>query len=264
MITLSKERRRDRLVDERFARSLSEPERAELEAHLASSPTAAERYRRLHLIERVTALGPERALEEPSPMEIDRIAVDLGLVDRPEPPRSWLSWLTTVRMAGFSMAIAATAVLLFVFLPPRETVLTRGAAPVPVTVSTYVVSADGIGVAGTQPLGSGSHLKLRLTRTGELAAVQTVAAVLLDETGHAYVVELGTPKFDAPTVSVPGSFSLTSVTPGRVKMFVVVSSEALVLDAIDGAEITEDALRERLGAAIVDRLELTVLEERPL
>ena len=68
-----------KLVDARFVRLLDDRERSALETHLAACGFCGERYRRLQLAERVVAVGAERAFEEPSPLEIDRIAADRWL-----------------------------------------------------------------------------------------------------------------------------------------------------------------------------------------
>lgn len=263
MITLSKERRRERLVDERFRRPLSPAERESLEAHLVSSPTATERYRRLHLIERVTALGPERALEEPSPMEIDRIAVDLGLVEVPVQQPSWLTWLLSLRVIGMSTAaVAAAAVALFVLMPPTETINQRGVGPSRVTVSTYAVHTTGIRRASDgATVSSGHHLKFRVAAG---AALSTFAAILVDESGRAYVAKLEAPAISDEPVAVPGSVALTGIAPGTVKLYLIASEDPVSVDEIDGRTVTEAELERRFGDRIVERSTLQLAEERPL
>src|SRR5688572_17153957 len=87
-----------RLVDARFLRVLDTHERTELESHLVACVACSERYRRLQLAERVAAVGPDRAFDEPSPLEIERIARDLDLVERPVDRFAWLKNLRAAMM----------------------------------------------------------------------------------------------------------------------------------------------------------------------
>ncbi len=102
--------RDQKLVDAAFVGGLSANERDRMHDALAGSIELQERYRKLQLAERVASLGPERALDEPSPFEIDRVAQRLGLLDAPAPRRRWFgSWKMALPMV---VAAAAAALVL--------------------------------------------------------------------------------------------------------------------------------------------------------
>lgn len=136
-------RRDQKLVDAAFVGGLSPNERARMHDALAGSIDLQERYRKLQLAERVAALGPERALDEPSHFEIDRVAQRLGLLDAPPPPRRWFaSW-----KIALPVVVAAAAAGL-VLAPQAEqssvsdpgALVARGGEATP-SISVYRTSA---------------------------------------------------------------------------------------------------------------------------
>lgn len=231
--------RHDRLVDARFERDLSPEERASLEAHLVAAPEAAERYRRRHLIERVTALGPERALEEPSPMEIERIAGDLGLLE-PTEARAWWRRFFALRVLGPAM-VAVTAMVVLLVSTPRSELQERGASP-SWSASAYAVSSTGVRPLGGE-VSRSEHLKFRITRapTDELTAL---SAVVVDATGRAFVVALEVPPVGDATI--PGAVPLDAAAVGPAVVWLVAA------DDVDAEALPRDE--------VIARFEVTIAE----
>ncbi len=235
---MSSTRRLERLVDQRFSRPLSASERQDLEAHLAASPIASERYRRLHLMERVAALGPERALEEPSPLEVQRIANDLGLL-APDPEPSFLAWLTSFRTVGITVFAAAAFAAAVLLIPTPELVQERGGTAW--SASAYAVSSGGVERLG--PTASrDTHLKFRVTRDGD-SALTALSVVVKDASGATHVVPLEAPAFEGDTASVPGALALDAFPPGRTTFWLVRGAP----DDVDPAA---------LGDAVIERFEV--------
>lgn len=237
---MSSTRRLDRLVDERFLRPLSAAERRDLEAHLVASPVATERYRRLHLMERVAALGPDRALEEPSPLEIDRIAGDLGLFE-PEPQPSFLAWLTSFKTVGFTVFAAAAFAAAVLLIPQPEIVQERGGTAW--SASAYAVSSDGIERLGATA-SRDEHLKFRITRDGA-SDLGALSVVVKDAGGATHVLPLEVPAFERDTASVPGALALDAFPAGATTVWLV-----------RGAP--DDVDPSALGDRVIGRFEVTL------
>lgn len=225
--------RLDRLVDQRFSRSLSTNERHDLEAHLASSPVATERYRRLHLMERVAALGPERALEEPSPLEIQRIAHDLGLLEPEVAQVSFWTWLTSIRTVGFSLFAAAAFAAALLLIPNAETVTERGGTSW--SASAYAVSSAGVERLG-DTVSTTQHLKFRVTREGE-GALDALSVVILDASGARHVVAVEAPTFETDTASVPGAVALDGFPSGATTVWLVRGAADTIGAELDDADV---------------------------
>jgi hypothetical protein len=217
-----------RFVDARFLRPLADRERVELETHLSSCAWCGERYRKLQLAERVASVGVDRALEEPSALEIERIAQDLHLV---ESTGQSLGWWRALRgsIAGYSavIAVAAAVAIFFAIRPPKEVLLERGGAAVGVSFSAFVIAADGA-IRAHEPavaVSNTDHLKLRVSWSA--AAPRIVYAVVALSDGTVELAELGEPS-GAPTgATVPGAISMAKVPAEGAELWVVASDEPL-------------------------------------
>src|SRR5262245_44459267 len=129
--------REAKLVDARFVRPLSEREKRRMEDHLVACGTCRERYRKLQLADRVAAFGPDDELDRPAPVEVDRIAQDLGLLEPPR-PRRWFS----LPIFGTASTLAAVALAVVLFLRPSDELVEKGDANTGITFSAYAI-ADG-------------------------------------------------------------------------------------------------------------------------
>lgn len=256
-----------RLVDARFMRALDGNERNELETHLASCGWCSERYRRMQLAERVASVGPERAFEEPSALEIERIAQDLQLVDRTV---GRFAWWREARgaMIGFgaALAVAAAAAMFFFVQPsnptPREAPpVMRGAGEVRASFSLFAINAQGA-VRPYQPgtsISAAEVVKLRASWSG--AELNHVAVAIVDASGNVRVAQLGAPKGSNESATIPGAVSLAGSATGEATTYIIASETPLADDALRdavGRHPGADELRTALKAIAVDRRTITI------
>jgi hypothetical protein len=251
-----------KLVDARFVRPLAERERARLESHLASCGSCSERYRRLQLADRVASIGPQRALDEPSPFEIERIARDLGLV---EAPRPWWQGLLGSRavLAGVPAAVAAAAlVLVFVFPQSlveqrdRGQLIERGTGPKPVSFAAYVVGRDSrIRLhANDAAVYTSEYLKLRVAAAGVAKdALRSVQVVIVGERGGVSVLKMSVPDDRSPLRTVSGAVVLNALPPGHAVVYAIGAKEDLDEEAIRAAAAKKPGASE-LASALGDRV----------
>lgn len=248
-----------KLVDERFVRLLDGDERGHLEAHLVACAACSERYRRLQLAERVAAVGPERAVDEPGSFEIERIAGDLGLLESPR--RLRIEWLP---IGGLFLA-AATAALAFLLLPvvasqDEGELLPRGAPVADTTFAVYVVSAAGEVRAhrAEEPVRAGEHLKLRVSRAATEGTWPQLSAIVAGTEPR--VLRLESPRSADPSASVPGAIAAGALPRGRAALYLIAAPElpedARLIDAVEG-EPAAELVAKKLEAR-VQRVELVV------
>jgi hypothetical protein len=252
-----------RLVDARFLRALNGNEKTELETHLAACSSCTERYRRLQLAERVASVGPERSFEEPSQLEIERIAGDLQLI---ESTADHFAWWRNMRGAfvGFSAAVAiAAAVAIFVVVkPPRETLTERGGTVQPsLSFAVYVINESGAIRAHTpgDPVQSKELLKLRASWDG--VDPRHVAMAIVDAEGKVRVAQLGAPKGVSAGASIPGAVALAASAKGEALMYLVASQAAIsdeTLRSLVGARPEHEEVRRSLNAITVERRVLKI------
>lgn len=204
-----------RLVDARFLRPLEDRERTELETHLSSCAWCGERYRKLQLAERIASVGMERAVEEPSALEIERIAQDLHLVESTVSQPSWLRILQS-KLAGYSalVAVAAAVVLFLVLRPPQEILLERGGSTPGVTFSAFVINADGSirPHDPAMPVKAGDNIKLRASWTKDQPAFVYAAIYLSD--GTVQLAKLEAPQGPSTGATIPGAITLSKLFAG--------------------------------------------------
>lgn len=254
-----------RLVDARFLRSLDAGEKNELEVHLASCGSCTERYRRLQLAERVASIGPERAFEEPSPLEIERIAADLQLLETATDRWSWLFNMKGA-FTGLSAAVAiAAAIALFVIArPPQETLTERGGVEQrAATFSLFVIGADGAirPYAEDAALKSSELIKLRASWSG--VSPTHVAVAIVDASGAVRIAQLGAPKGAATGATIPGAIALAGSSAGDALAYVIASESAIdenMLRAAIAVKPNADVLRDSLKVLAVDRRVLHIAE----
>lgn len=243
-----------KLVEARFLRALDEGERKRLERHLLGCASCSEKYRRLQLAERVASVGTDRALEEPSFLEIERIAGDLGLFGPPKTARNWLPF------AGLLAAVAC-ALLLIVLRPqdPSETFTPRG-DPSGLTFAAYVIAADGAIRSHTAvaPVSKDDHLKLRVSRPDKGKPWPKMFLVIATDTPK--VIELVAPEKNEPAASIPGAIPLAGLPSGKVTAYVIATDEAdeQTLSEAVRDRPAADRVRQSLGRAVVERIELEV------
>jgi hypothetical protein len=254
-----------RLVDARFSRTLSAGERSELEQHLVACAACSERYRRMQLAERVATVGADRALAEPSPFEVERIAADLGLVSRPVEQASWWS-RRRAAFAGFTAAaaVAASLILFAVRTPPPEQVIERGAAATTLSFAVYVIGDGGAIRVHDQgsPVRADELLKLRASWTG--VAPRSVAVAIVDAEGKVDVAALGAPKGAETGATIPGAVALAGRAPGNAIMYLFAFEGAAADRAAIAAAVENRPESPRLpGALAVERRELPIEEARP-
>lgn len=254
-----------RLVDARFLRGLDAGEKNELELHLASCGPCTERYRRLQLAERVASVGPERAFEEPSPLEIERIARDLQLLEAPADRWAWLRDMRGA-VAGLSAAVAiAAAIGVFVAVrPPQETLIARGGAEQrAATFSMFVIGADGAirPYAEDGALKASELIKLRASWSG--AEPKHVAVAIVDAAGAVRVAQLGAPKGASTGATIPGAIALAGSSAGDAIAYLLASESAIdesALRAAIAASPDAETLRASLKVLAVDRRVLHIAE----
>jgi hypothetical protein len=220
--------RGNKLVDARFLRALDGAERGELERHLVACTSCSERYRRLQLAERVASVGPERAFEEPSPFEIERMAMDLGLVDRPE--RRWSAFLRSRFLTTALPALAVTAAVSLFVIAPRtlfeDRPVERGeVANGPITVAAYVISANGDirALAGDPRVHASDYLKLRV---GFVDAARSRAAHAVEVRFDGFDRTFDLPNPGELAVSVPDAIALAKLPVGKSRVEIEVIDEA--------------------------------------
>jgi len=239
-------KRDGKLIDARFVRSLSDGERSKMEDHLVACGWCRERYRKLQLADRVTAFGAEAELDVPAPIEVERMARDLGLLAPEKPKRVRFD----VRIAGMAFALALAVML---FLRPADDLIERGAGPSAVTFSAY---AGGEGKwrllePGAQVAAS-EHLKLRAT--GEANAGVEVLLVAADgKVEHVHLL--------APTSSlVPGAIALEGLPPGALTAYLIAakSFEPEAVRELAAKRVPAKELASALEGASVERMDLEV------
>lgn len=273
-----------RLVELGFTRSLAPDERLVLEDHLKSCGECLERYRRVQLAHRILAIGPERALDEPAPLELERIAEHLGLV-APARPTLFESLARTASSARLGLAtlsssaralalvvafVAGTAsavVLLSLPAGDRELVARGGARAV--SVALYAVSPSGevtpIAPSGTRVV-AGDHLKLRLSAPREAPTLGAVCVAVVPRGAPPRVSCLPPPVLVDGASTVPGSVVVTE--PGPASIVVVASStheDPRALEALLVRHATNDELAKSLGghALAIDRVDVVVQAKAP-
>jgi hypothetical protein len=254
------------LIDARFIRTLNDRERVRLETHLSACAFCGERYRRMQLAERVASVGPDRALDEPSALEIDRVAQDIGLFDPPR--RSILAarpWLL-----GVPAAAAALGLTLLVAVPRSSTQIeeapvARGASAKQVSFAAYVVDAGSkIRALGGGRARQGEYLKLRVSVNGAAReALSDIQVSIVSDSGATSVTKLSVPHDASPIRNVNGAISLAAVPSGHAIVYTIGASGELEAGAIErsvqGAPAA-DAVAKTLGDRVlgVDRFELLV------
>jgi hypothetical protein len=239
-------KREGKLIDARFVRPLSDGERSKLEGHLVACGWCRERYRKLQLADRVTAFGAAAELDVPAPIEVERMARDLGLLDPEKPKRAWFD----LRIAGAVVAVAFAVVL---FVRPSDDLVERGAAPAAVTFSAY---AGGEGAwrllePGAQVAAS-EHLKLRAS--GE--ANGGVEVLLVGADGRVEHVHLLAPVSSL----VPGAIALEGLPTGKLTAYLIAakSFDPALARRLAAARAPAKELASALGGASVERIDLEV------
>jgi hypothetical protein len=220
-----------KLVDARFLRTLDAKERGALEIHLSACGFCTERYRKLQLAERVAASGAERAFDEPSPFEIDRIAIDLGLIERPR--RRWAELLRSRIFTAGIPALAVATLIALVVVSPRalfeERPIERGESGG--AVAAYVVSSGGAirALDGDRRVRPSDYLKLRIQVADERAS-RSLAAIEVSCDGVRERIAM--PMSGERTISVPGAIALAALSRGSAVMHVVgkAADGAVMLD----------------------------------
>jgi hypothetical protein len=249
-----------KLVDQRFLRPLSPPERERLEAHLVSCAHCNERYRRLQLAERVAAgpVGEPTGPYEPSPSELERVAMDLGLLGAEAAvPRLWPRLFPPLMVGAASLAAMVLVVTSIRSGKVEEEPVARGpTASRTISFETYVVSEQEIRLhAAKMAVRPSDHLKFRASYFGGALAVALVPA-----SGPITVVDFSIPGDGASSaVSVPGALSLASLPPGQAIAYLIAGKGSgdpirQVVESRPSAQAVKDALH----AAAVERIELEV------
>ncbi len=253
-------KREGKLIDARFLRPLDPRERSSMEEHLVACESCRERYRRLQLADRVIAFGPDADLDRPAPLEVERIALDLGLLDRPRRRPFWLG----LPFFGAVGSVAAMALVAALFLRPSEVLLERGEAPVGITFSAYAIADDAgprLLERGAQ-VALGEHLKLRASFGARaLPQIDGIEVLLVPARGEVQHVHLSAPERGAASASVPGAIALQGLAPGPLTAYVV-AAERFELGSVEGlasSRAPPEALARALGGASVERIDLEVV-----
>ena len=245
-------KRAAKLIDARFLRPLSPRERSKMEDHLGACAVCRERYRKLQLADRVAAFGEEE-LDRPAPIEIDRIAQDLGLFEAPRVRTPWFA----LPLVGTAAALALVAVL---FVKPSDELIERGAGPAGMTFSAYAISSEGPRLLEDGGrVGASEHLKLRAS-WGESARDIDGVDVLLVGGEKLVHVRLAAPDRTSEVASVPGAISLSGFSKGRLTAYVI-AAKSFDLERVRSlaeSRAPPEELVEALDAAAGERIDLEV------
>ena len=150
-----------------------------MEEHLTACGGCRERYRKLQLADRVIAFGAEGELDQPSPVEIDRIARDLGLLDAERTAPLVVDGVVVRRCgvgggAGGDVAVVREA---------ERRAGRAGRAPDGVTFSAYAIddaSGPRLLEGGRERASASEHLKLRASNASAISRCGGGAGAAMD------------------------------------------------------------------------------------